>query len=165
MPLNEKADIIEIQGLTGLEIETQEIISKSIKRRRISSFTLWLGGITAFLIFWTMLLGPAIALYTDYFSSLSDTAKSLSTDWNNYPKPPASLWLTSFMLSMIPAGIISMIVMYLTCRRGRVAKTSKDIETEIASAIRNRIDSDKLRLVINNPKLDAAKTLLNMSKK
>ncbi len=68
------------------------------------------------------------------------------------------------MLSMIPAGIISMIVMYLTCRRGRVTKTSTDIETEIASTIRNRIDSDKLRLVINNPKLDAAKTLLNMSR-
>lgn len=162
--LNEKINVIELQGLTGLEIEAQEIITKSIKKRRISGVTLWLGGIMAFIIFWTMLLGPATALYADYFSSLSETAKSFSEGWRNYPTPPASLWLTSFMLSMIPAAIISMIVMYLTCRRGRVTKTSESIEAEIANSIRTRIDSDKLRLVINNPKLDAAKTLLNMSK-
>lgn len=162
--LNDKVNIIEIQGLTGLEIESHEIIGKAIKKRRISGFTIWLGGILAFLFFWAMLLGPAIALYTDYFSALSETAKSLSQEWDQYPKPPASLWLTSFMLSMIPAGIISMIVMYLTCRRGRVTKTSSDIEAKIKSTICARIDSDKLRLVINNPKLDAAKTLLNMSK-
>ncbi|MFT5905870.1 MAG: hypothetical protein ACI9E1_001475 [Cryomorphaceae bacterium] len=162
--LNEKANVIEIQGLTGLEIEAHEIIANAIKKRRISGLVLWLGGILAFTVFWAMLLGPAIALYTDYFISLSKTAKSFSENWEHYPKPPASLWLTSFMLSMIPAGIISMIVMYLTCRRGRVTKTSTDIESEIASIIRNRIDSDKLRLVINNPKLDAAKTLLSMSR-
>ncbi len=162
--LNEQANVIEIQGLTGLEIETQEIIGKAIKKRRISGLTLWLGGILAFIVFWTMLLGPAIALYTDYFSSLSETARSFSEGWKHYPTPPASLWLTSFMLSMIPAGIISMIIMYLTCRRGRVTKTSDQIESEIASTIQKRIDSDKLRLVINNPKLDAAKTLLNMSR-
>ncbi|MFT5633472.1 MAG: hypothetical protein ACI9SQ_001191 [Rubritalea sp.] len=162
--LNEKANIIELQGLTGLEIEAHEIISKAIKKRRISGFTLWLGGILSFIVFWAMLLGPAIALYTDYFSSLNETAKSLSDDWGHYPTPPASLWLTSLMLSLIPAGIIAMLVMYLTCRHGRVSKTTKDIETEIASTIRSRIDSDKLRLVINDPKLDAAKTLLNMTR-
>ncbi len=162
--LNRQVNVIELQGLTGLEIEAQEIITKSIKRRRISGFTLWFGGIIAFIVFWTMLLGPAIALYAEYFQSMSKTAKSLSEGLKSYPTPPASLWLTSFMLSMIPAGILSMIVMYLTCRRGRITKTSHDIEAEIASSIRRRIDSDKLRLVINNPKLDAAKTLLNMSK-
>jgi hypothetical protein len=162
--LNEKANVIELQGLTGLEIEAHEIISKAIKKRRISGFTLWLGGILSFIVFWAMLLGPAIALYTDYFSSLNETARSLSDDWGHYPTPPASLWLTSLMLSLIPAGIIAMVIMYLTCRRGKVSKTTKDIETEIASTIRSRIDSDKLRLVINNPKLDAAKTLLNMSR-
>ncbi|MFT6793668.1 MAG: hypothetical protein ACJAR1_001666 [Rubritalea sp.] len=162
--LNEKANIIELQGLTGLEIEAHEIISKAIKKRRISGFTLWLGGILSFIVFWAMLLGPAIALYTDYFSSLNETARSLSDDWGHYPTPPASLWLTSLMLSLIPAGIIAMLVMYLTCRHGRVSKTTKDIETEIASTIRSRIDSDKLRLVINDPKLDAAKTLLNMTR-
>ncbi len=162
--LNEKVNVIEIQGLTGLEIEAHEIISQAIKKRRISGFTLWLGGISAFSVFWAMLLGPSIALYADYFSSLNETAKSLSDDWAHYPTPSASFWLTSLMLSLIPAGIISMIVTYLTCRRGRVTHTSTDIETEISSTIRNRIDSDKLRLVINNPKLDAAKTLLTMSR-
>ncbi|MGJ8657592.1 MAG: hypothetical protein ACSHX6_14180 [Akkermansiaceae bacterium] len=161
---NENANLIEIQGLTGLEIETQEIITEAINKRRISNLTIWLGGILAFIIFWTMLLGPALALYTDYFSSLNETAKSFSEGWKHYPTPPASLWLTSFMLSMIPAGIIAMIIMYLTCRRGRVTKTSNQIEEKIATTIRTRIDSDKLRLVINNPKLQAAKTLLNMSR-
>ena len=163
--LNDKSNTIELQGLTGLEIEAQEIISEVIKKRRISSLILWLGGILAFLIFWIMLLGPAIALYTEYFSSLSATAKSFSEGWQDYPTPPASLWFTSFMLSMIPAGVISMIVMYLTCRKGRVTKASNQIEATIANTITNRIESDKLRLVINNSKIDAAKTLLNMSLK
>ena len=111
-----------------------------------------------------MLLGPAIALYSDYIGSLSETAKSISKGWQSYPKPPASWWLTSLMLSMIPAGIISMIVMYFTCKRSRVKKTSQLIEDEIRSTIKHRIEADKLRLVIKNPKLDAAKTLLNLSR-
>jgi len=163
-PSEGQSNIIEIQGLTGLEIESQEIITEAIRKRRISGFSLWLGGILAFLIFWVMLLGPAIALYSDYIGSLSETAKSISKGWQSYPKPPASWWLTSLMLSMIPAGIISMIVMYLTCKRSRVKKTSQLVEDEIRSTIKHRIEADKLRLVINNPKLDAAKTLLNLSR-
>lgn len=162
--LNNEANIIEIHGLTGLEIEAQEIITKSIKKHRISSLTLWLGGILAFLVFWAMLLGPSIALYSEYFISLFDTANSISSGWEHYPEPSASFWLTSLTLSLIPAGVISMIVMYLTCRRGRILKTSHQIESEISSTILKRIDADKLRLVINNPKLNAAKTLLNMSR-
>lgn len=162
--LNNEANIIEIHGLTGLEIEAQEIITKSIKKHRISSLTLWLGGILAFLVFWAMLIGPSIALYSEYFISLFGTANSISSGWEHYPEPSASFWLTSLTLSLIPAGVISMIVMYLTCRRGRILKTSHQIESEISSTILRRIDSHKLRLVINNQKLDAAKTLLNMSR-
>ncbi len=162
--LNESSEIIDIQGLTGIEIESQEIIANVINKSRISGMTLWLGGIIAFTVFWAMLLGPAIALYTDYFSTLSDTAKSLTHHWNEYPSPPASLWLTSFMLSLIPAGIISMIVMHCTCSKGRVKRASAEIQQRISGAIDERIRTNKVRLVINNPKLNAAKTLLNIGR-
>ena len=163
--LSQNQDFIAIHGLTGLEIEAQNIISESVNKHRISSFILFISGLLAFLIFWLMLLGPTIALYSDYIGSLNETAKTLSDSngWENYPKPPASLWITSFMLSMIPAAMIAMFTMYLTCRRGRITKTTTDIEAKIAESIKSRIESDKLRLVINNPKLDAAKTLLNLS--
>jgi len=162
-PSPSPANIIELEGITGLEIETQEIIHRAIEKRQISSFSIWFSGILTFLVFWAMLLGPAIALYTDYFSALDETAKSLSDEWNRYPTPPASLWLTSLMLSIIPAGIISMFTMLITCRRGRINKTTDDIENAISQSIRERIATDKLRLSINDPKLDAAKTLLTMS--
>jgi len=95
--------------------------------------TLWLGGIFAFILFWAMLAGPAVALYTDYLTNLGDTAQKVSNDWKNYPQPPASL-------------------------------ARNDIQLQIGNTIRERISSNKLRLVINNPKLDAAKTLLNLTK-
>ncbi len=159
----ENTNLIDIQGLTGLEIEAQNIISESIKKHRISSFILWLGGLLAVGVFWTMLLGPAIALYTDYFHALKETAQSVNPHWDNYPKPPASLWLTSFMISLLPAALISMVIMVLTTRNGRLKKTSADIEQEISNNIRQRIQEGKLRLIINDPKLNAAKTLLGIS--
>ena len=158
--LNESSEIIDIQGLTGIEIESQEIIAEVIDRRRVSGFTLWVGGLLAFLLFWAMLLGPAIALYTQYF----DTLSSFTKNWSNYPQPPATLWLTSFMLSLIPAGIISMIVMHYSCRRGRIKKASTEIQQRISTATHERISTNKVRLVINNPKLNAAKTLLNIGR-
>lgn len=157
-------DMMDIEGLTGLEIEAQEIIANVIEKRRIAGFTLWLGGIFAFILFWAMLAGPAVDLYTDYIGNLVDTAQAVSNDWKNYPQPPASLMLTSLLLSIIPAGIISMLVMYITCRRGRVKAARNDIQLQIGNTIKERISSNKLRLVINNPKLDAAKTLLNLAK-
>ncbi len=164
--LNQNQDVIKIQGLTGLEIEAQEIIAETVNKHKISNFFLYTGGLLAFLIFWGMLLGPAITLYADYFSSLSEAVNSFTEagGWKTFPTPPASLWITSFMLSLIPAGIISMFIMYLTCRHGRVSKTSKSIEIKLATSIKNRIDSDKIRLVIKNSKLDAAKTLLHLSR-
>jgi len=157
-------DVIEIHGLTGLEIEAQDIISEAVNKHRISSFILFVGGLLAFLIFWAMLSGPATSLYGHYIGTLFDTAKGLNeSGWKEYPEPTASLWVTSFMLSMIPAAMIAMITMYLTCRRGRITKTTKSIEAKITGSIQSRIESDKLRLVINNPKLDAAKTLLSLS--
>ena len=160
-------DVIEIHGLTGLEIEAQNIISETVNKHRISSFFLFLGGLIAFLIFWIMLSGPATSLYSHYIGTLTDTINRTndSGNWNEYPNPTASLWVTSIMLSMIPAALIAMVTMYLTCRRGRVSKTTKNIEAKIAGSIQSRIESDKLRLAINNPKLDAAKTLLNLSQK
>lgn len=162
--LNESSEVIDIQGLTGIEIESQKIIAEVIHKRRISGFTLWIGGIAAFIIFWSMLLGPAVALYSKYFESLSETAKSLSQHWDKYPTPPASLWLTSFMLSLIPAGITAMLVMHWTGKNGRVKKASTEIQQRISAAIQERISTDKVRLVINNPKLNAAKTLLNIAR-
>jgi len=162
--LEENQDVIQIHGLTGLEIDAQDIISEAVEKHSISCFILYFGGILSFLVFWLMLLGPALTIYTDYFASLVDTARTASKDWSNYPTPPASFWVTSLLLSLIPVGVISMIIMHITCRKGRVRKTSADIEAKIAGSIQGRIDSDKLRLVISNPKLDAAKTLLNLSR-
>jgi len=162
--LSASSEIIDIQGLTGIEIESQEIIAEVINRRRISGVTLWIGGIIAFTVFWAMLLGPAVALYTKYFESLSETVRSLSQHWDKYPTPPASLWLTSFMLSLIPAGVISMVVMHFTCSKRRVRKASAEIQQRISAAIQERISNDKVRLVINNPKLNAAKILLNIGR-
>ena len=110
-----------------------------------------------------MLLGPAIALYADYFIALRETAGTTAPDWNSYPKPPASLWLTSLLLSIIPVGIITMLVMYLTGKNSRVNKASDEIQNEIATTIQSRIKSDKLRLVITDAKLNAARTLLALS--
>ena len=162
--LDQNQDIIQINGLTGLEIETQEIIGETIEKHSISCFVLYLGGTFAFLIFWLMLLGPALTIYTEFFSSLIETIRSTSTNLDSYPAPSASFWFTSLILSLIPAGIISMIIMHITCHRRRVRKTAKSIEAKLAGSIQGRIGSDKLRLVINNPKLDAAKTLLNLSR-
>ena len=161
--LDPSSEIIDIQGLTGIEIDAQEVITEVVKKRRISGFTLWLGGILAFLFFWAMLLGPAITLYVEYFNALEGSAKSITSGLKNYPTPPASLWLTSLMLSIIPAGIISMLVMYITCRKGRINKASADIQHKISETIRERVGNNKLRLVINNPKLNAAKTLLGLA--
>jgi len=161
--INEHSDIIEIQGLTGIEIEAQAIITDVIQQKRISGFSLWLGGLLAFILFWAMLLGPAVELYADYFTSLGGTAKSITLSWQNYPTPPASLWLTSLMLSLIPALLISMVIMYFTCKKSRIKKAAKEIEKRIAAVIQDRISQGKTRLVINDPKLEAAKTLLGMS--
>lgn len=156
---------ISVQGIAALENESHEMITETVRTRRLSSVFLWLGGLIATLAFWGLLLGPLVSLYSAYFAGLHGIQESVAGEWQRFPMPPASLWITSLLLSLAPVFALAMITMYLVSAPWRVASAAGHIRQSIADAIHQRISNGKLRIEISNPRLEAARFLLSLGER
>ncbi|QQL45731.1 hypothetical protein [Sulfuriroseicoccus oceanibius] len=154
---------ITLRGLAGLEMKSRTIIDDEIRGHRVNGVVLWLGGIVATAGFWTLMAGPIAGLYSDYLMNLLADLKAGSFSWKAYPTPSASLWLTSLLLSLAPTVVVAMLVMASACGGSRVRRTTKAIRKALGAEIGRRFGEEKLKVEINDPKLEAARKLLGVS--
>ncbi len=156
---------ISVHGIAALESESHKTISDTVRTRRLASPFLWLGGLMATLAFWGLLLGPLISLYSAYFEGLQSLEESVAGQWQRFPMPPSSLWITSLLLSIAPVVAIAMVTMYLASAPRRIASAARLVRQGIVDAIHQRIGNGKLRIEISNPRLEAARFLLSLGER
>lgn len=161
-PATDHVNPIEIHGLVGLEGKCQQIIANSIKSHSVSRITLWIAALAAFLIFWAMMLGPGILLYTDYLKALEETASNLRNVDHHYPIAHGSQLFTSALLALIPCAIIAMLTTVIITYSGRVKKATKRIQKDLLGTIHQGVKDKSINIQIQDKKVSAAKQLLSL---
>lgn len=124
---NPRASLASMAGVDALQERSQEIFEDSIEQNSISNGAATILAMIGTLIFWLLMAGPFVALYTDYLSASYESLAGGGVDLEHFPKPEFATVLTSLVLSILPTAIFAMIALSIAQSAGRVNQAAKSI--------------------------------------
>jgi hypothetical protein len=125
------------------------------------------------LIFWALMAGPFVALYTEYFQASyeslvggfqtgPETAGNIAShSLERFPKPEFAMVLTSLVLSLLPTAIFAMIALSIAQSNGRTEDARRSIREGHEEAIVQLQQDRVLRLRWDDPLLTDAEFLVS----
>jgi hypothetical protein len=153
-----------LSGIEELQLRSREIFERAISRNATASWLAQLLGLGGVILFWSFMAGPIVSIYHQYFSASYDSLVVGHVHSEGFPHPPASLILTSVILSLLPLVIYAMIVLTLALSGRKVRRVSAAIQSEHAAAIRELRDSRIIQLEFEDRLLQQAEYLLNLAR-
>ena len=157
----ERTQVAFLSGIDTLQEKSQQIFDEEVDRVAVSRPTALLCGIIGTIIFWFLMAGPIVALYRGYFDASLTTLRDIGGDLGLFPRPDMSMMLTSFMLSLLPTAIFSMIVLSLAQGRSKVLRVESRIRQLHRETIERLQQDGVLRLRWDEPLLADAEFLLS----
>jgi hypothetical protein len=155
------SQVAYLSGIDALQESSQRIFDDEVERVCISRPLAALFGLVGTLIFWALMSGPIVALYRGYFTASYETLAELSGDLEHFPKPEFSMMVTSFLLSILPTSLFSMLVLSLAQGRRRVVGAETRIRQLHHETIERMQRDGILRLRWDEPILADAEFLLS----
>ncbi len=116
-----------LAGIDTLQERSQAIFDDQIDAVSVSREAALTCGIIGTLIFWGFLAGPIVTLYRKYFDASLATLSEMGGELEAYPHPELAMMLTSIILSLLPLGIFSMIVLSWAQSTSRVEQAERAI--------------------------------------
>lgn len=159
----DRPNIASLDGLNTLQEESQQIFESSISQAALSRGLTFLFGLLATIIFWSLMSGPVIALYDGYLKASFGTITGTGSGLDAFPRPDASMMITSVMLSILPTALFSMIVVSISQSRNRVMLAQQSIRERHHETIERLHRDGVLRLSWSDPVLADAEFLLSIN--
>ena len=150
-----------LTGVDALQESSQEIFDKEIDNVSVSKSTALICGIVGTAIFWFLMSGPVIALYSEYFAASYHTLRGLGGSLEAFPKPEFSMIFTSLVVSVLPTAIFAMIVLSLAQNSSRVEAAEQAIRERHRATIDHLQQQGVLGLRWDDPLLADAEFLLS----
>ena len=148
-------------GIDALQESSQKIFDEEVERVSISRSAAVACGVIGTLIFWGLMSGPIIALYSQYFSASYSSLTEMGGSLEEFPKPEFSTIATSLIVSMLPTAIFSMLVLSIAQSSSRIALAEQGIRDRHNDTIRQLQEQGVLRLQWDDPLLADAEFLLS----
>lgn len=155
------SQVAYLAGVDTLQEQSQAIFDEQIDRVAVSRSAALGLGLIGTLIFWGMLAGPIVALYRGYFDASYVTLRELRGDLATYPRPDASMILTSVILSLLPLSLFAMLVLSWVQRRRQVESAETAIRNAHRATIQQLQRDGVLALRWDDPLLADAEFLLS----
>ncbi|MEM1068407.1 MAG: GTPase [Planctomycetota bacterium] len=156
-----RSQVAYLSGIDTLQESSQRIFDEAVDRVALSRFTAVLCGLLGTALFWFLMSGPIVALYRGYFDASFSTLRELAGDLESFPRPDLSMMLTSFVLSLLPTALFSMIVLTLAQGRRRVGRAEASIRQQHHETIDQLQREGVLQLRWDEPLLADAEFLLS----
>lgn len=155
------AQVAYLSGIDALQESSQRIFDEEVDRVAVARPTATLFGLLGTAIFWSLMSGPIVALYRGYFDASYETLTEFGDTLEHFPKPELSMMLTSFVLSILPTALFSMVVISIAQSRRRVVGAEQRIRDLHHETIQRMQSEGVLRLRWDEPILADAEFLLS----
>ncbi len=150
-----------LAGIDSLQERSQEIFESEVERVAPSRTFTIICGIIGVICFWMIMAGPIVTLYRQYLGTSYSSLTELSGGIDDFPRPHLATLLTSFLLSIFPTAIFSMVVLSIVQSRQKVERAEQGIRQGHREAIEKLQKSGVLRLQWDEPLLADAEFLLS----
>ena len=158
---DERSQLAYLDGIDALQEGSQKIFDEEVERQSFSPTAAMVAAIIGTAVFWFLMSGPIIALYTEYFGASWDTFRGSEGSLHQFPKPEFSMIFTSLLISILPTAIFAMLVLSWAQSRSRVDAAEKRIRNRHHETIRQLQHDGVLRLRWDDPLLADAEFLLS----
>lgn len=155
---------VRLDGVEELQSQSVTIFERAIEGSSTSSLTLQTLGALASVAFWTMLAGPIVSIYRQYFQASYEALSYSNSQTGPFPHPTPGLIFTSILLSVIPILIFSMIVMAIFTRKRRIRTIANEILAEHHSLIKSLKTDGVLKLNFEDACLEHAEFLISVNR-
>ncbi len=156
-----RSKVAYLSGIDTLQESSQRIFDEEVERVSMTRPTALLCGVVGTLVFWFLMAGPIVALYRGYFDASLMTLRDLAGDLERFPRPDFSMMLTSFLLSLLPMALFSMVVLSLAQSRWRVDRAETRVREMHHDTIARLQRDGVLQLRWDEPLLADAEFLLS----
>ena len=153
---------MRLSGIEELQTQSQSIFDRAIDRNATNGFVIQFLALIGTVIFWLMMSGPIVVVYRDYFMACYNILTGVETTVGDFPQPPAGLFFTSLILSILPLAIYCMVVLTFLLNRGRIRRVAKQIVSEHDEVIAKLQAENVIRLDFDDQLLGQAEFLLNL---
>ena len=157
--------LASLAGIETLEERSHRIFEDAIDRYCISQAASTLLAATGTLIFWALMAGPFVALYTEYIQASYESLVSHGSGggehtMEHFPTPEFAMVLTSVLLSVLPTAVFAMIAISVAQSTSRTHKASRSIRDGHDEAIAQLQADRVLDLRWDDPLLTDAEFLV-----
>jgi len=156
-----RSQVAYLSGINTLQESSQRIFDDAVDRVAVTRTTAILCATAGTAVFWFLMAGPIVALYRGYFDASFVTLRDFAGDLERFPRPDFSMMLTSFLLSLLPTALFSMVVLSMAQSRARVNRAETRIRELHREAIARLQRDGVLRLRWDEPLLEDAEFLLS----
>ncbi|QDV22585.1 hypothetical protein [Aureliella helgolandensis] len=153
---------MRLSGIEELQTSSQEIFNKAIEAHATPAWQVQLYACLGTLIFWTLMAGPIVLIYREYFLASYHVFTGQESHLENFPHPTPGLFFTSLILSILPLAIYCMVVLTRTLSRRAVGRVAAQIALEHETAIRTLKADKVIRLDFEDELLQQAEFLINL---
>jgi hypothetical protein len=153
---------VKLTGIEQLQSRSQDIFENTLAENAFASLPLQVVGLGGTALFWSMLSGPIVSVYRQYFQASYHALTDTVAHVDGFPHPPASMLFTSLLLSVLPLLIYCMLVLTVYLRRSLVERVSALIQQRHHQAIEELKSSGALKLHFENQLLDQAQFLIRL---
>jgi hypothetical protein len=161
--------LASLAGIETLEERSHELFEDAIDRYSISQAAATLLAVIGTLIFWGLMAGPFVALYSEYLQASYESLIRRAGDsggepgghvLERFPKPELAMVLTSLLLSVLPTAIFAMIAIASAQSNSRTMKAALAIREGHDKTIAQLQQDGVLRLRWDDPLLTDAEFLV-----
>ncbi|MEL6107848.1 MAG: hypothetical protein AAFU85_17625 [Planctomycetota bacterium] len=154
-------NVASLAGTEALAERSHAIFEEAIESNAVRRGTAVLLAAIGTAIFWALMAGPFVALYSQYLGASFDTLFDGKASMEHFPTPEFSTITTSLLLSLLPTSIFAMISLSIAQSTARVESAVAMIrdghDQAIAELHRDRV----LRLRWDDPLLTDAEFLVS----
>ena len=118
--LSASGNVASLAGTEALAERSHAIFEESIETNGIDRGTSLLMAVIGTGIFWALMAGPFVALYSQYLGASFDTLFGGKASMEHFPTPEFSTIMTSLLLSLLPTSLFAMIALSIAQSAGRV---------------------------------------------
>ena len=156
-----RSQVAYLSGIDALQETSQQIFDQEAERVTMSRTAAIACAMIGTLVFWFLMAGPIVALYTKYFGASFTTLTEFSGDLEEFPRPEFSMIFTSLLVSILPTALFAMLVLSIAQSRSRVGRAERRIRERHHESIQHLQQQGVLRLRWDDPLLADAEFLLS----
>jgi hypothetical protein len=150
---------IGITGVSALQEDSRRLFSEAVRQAAPSSAAVALVAGLGTAIFFVLMSAPLTSLYANFTRAAAHAFQLQSTTLTEFPVFHPGVLVTALALSLLPVFVIAGIMLTIASNERRVGAAVASLRDAHRELVTDSIESGRLRIRTENPKIEAAQWL------